>query len=94
MPKLVSIQAKSGYHLSLVYDDGTTGEIDLSDLVGRGVFAAWQDPAFFAAAELSEAGAPAWGDSIDLCPDALYLELTGQSAEQLFPGIRRAASDA
>ena len=33
-------------------------------------------------------GAVAWNDEIELCADALYLELTGKSAEELFPGLR------
>jgi hypothetical protein len=94
MPKLLSVQAKPGYRLWLAYDDGAEGEVDVSGLVGRGVFAAWRDQAFFDDVELSGAGARAWRDSIDLCPDALYLELTGRAVEQRFPGLRRAASDA
>jgi hypothetical protein len=30
-----------------------------------------------------------WGDQIDFCPDALYLEITGRKPEELFPKLGR-----
>ena len=44
MPKLLAVRPLPNYHLWLQYDDGTTGEVDLSDLAGRGVFEAWTQP--------------------------------------------------
>ena len=39
--------ARENHRLWLRYDDGACGEVDLSCLVGQGVFAAWSDPAFY-----------------------------------------------
>ena len=61
------------------------GEVDLSDLKGRGVFTAWEDERFFRAVHLAAHGAVEWGNDIDLCPDALYVQLTGQSPKICFP---------
>ena len=36
----------------------------------------------------------AWDDEIELCPDALYLQLTGLSVEELMPGARPVQADA
>ena len=36
-------------------------------------------------AELYDAAVPDWPGEIDFCPDALYLRMTGQRPEQLFP---------
>lgn len=94
MRNLLEIKALPDYKLWLRFDDGVEGTVDLSHLVGRGVFAAWNDPMAFQKARLSNYGAPAWGESIDLCPDSLYLAMTGQRPEELFPALRRAASDA
>ena len=94
MRNLLEVKALADYKLWLRYDDGVEGAVDLSHLVGHGVFAEWSDPAVFERVSLSEYGAPIWGDAIDLCPDSLYLELTGQQPEELFPNLRRAASDA
>jgi hypothetical protein len=81
MPKLVHVSAQPGYRIHLEYDDGVTGEADLSHLAGRGVFRAWDDPTVFRAVRLGEHGEVKWGDEIDLCPDALYLGITGKSAD-------------
>jgi hypothetical protein len=94
MPKLLELKALPKYVIWLRYSDGAQGTVDLSDLVGKGVFSLWKDAGAFEAVALSDYGAPAWGESIDLCPDALYLELTGKRPEELFPALRRAASDA
>jgi hypothetical protein len=88
MPKPVEVKALANYRIWLRYDDGTEGEVDLADLAGRGVFKAWDDPAFFGAVRVASHGAVEWGAGLDLCPDALYLRLTGRSPEDLFPVLR------
>lgn len=88
------VRALEGYRLWLRYSDGVEGEVDLSHLVGRGVFKAWRDRAFFEAVRIEEAGAIAWGEEIDLCPDALYLRLTGKSPEEVFPNLKLTRADA
>ena len=90
MPKPVQVEPRPDCRLWLRYDDGTQGEIDLSDLAGRGVFAAWRDTAFFESVRLGEYGEIEWGDDIDLCPDALYMRLTGKTPAELFPILKRA----
>ena len=90
----VEVKALPGYELWLRYEDGTQGKVDLSRLVGHGVFTAIKDPVEFAKVRIHKSGAIAWAEDIDLCPDALYLEITGQRAEDVFPSLRRASSDA
>ena len=80
-----AVEPREGYRIWLRYSDGVTGEVDLSGLVGRGVFAAWQDRRFFESVRLIEGGAVAWGEDIDLCPDALYLEITGKTVAEIMP---------
>jgi len=80
MPKPVDVKALSGHRIWLRYDDGIEGEVDLSDLVGHGVFEAWSDAAFFNAVRLGSHGAIEWSSDLDLCPDAMYMRLTGKSA--------------
>ena len=88
MFKIVEVKALQGYRLWLRYEDGVEGEVDLSDLAGRGVFAAWNEREFFESVRIDESGALAWGDSLDLCPDALYLRLTGKTPEEVFPKLK------
>ena len=88
MPIPMAVEALAEYRIWLRYDDGVQGTVDLSDLAGRGVFQAWSDLAFFAAVRLGPHGAIEWGSVIDLCPDAMYMRLTGKSPEEVFPAIR------
>jgi hypothetical protein len=88
--KLLETRVLEGYRVWLRYADGVEGEVDLSDLAGRGVFEAWNDRRFFENVRIDESGALAWGSDIDLCPDALYLRLTGRTPEEVFPKLRAA----
>lgn len=85
---LLEIIPKENYRLFVRYDDGAEGEVDLSALAGRGVFAAWQEPGAFEQVRLAEAGCPEWPGGIDLCPDALYMQLTGKRPEEVFPTLK------
>jgi hypothetical protein len=86
--KITATKALDGFRLWLRFSDGLEGIADLSDLAGRGVFAAWNTPGTFAKVVVTDSGAVAWPDEIDLCPDALYLRVTGKSPEDLFPTLR------
>ena len=58
------------------------------NLNGRGVFAAWNDADRFGTVRIASHGAIAWGEDLELCPDALYVALTGRSVEEIMPGTR------
>jgi hypothetical protein len=90
MLKPVEVKALPDYKLWLGYSDGVTGVVDLSYLVGQGVFSAWRNPAVFERVRLGEHGAIIWSDEIDLCPDSLYLKITGKTPEELFPNLKSA----
>lgn len=53
-------------------------EVDLSHLAGKGGFASWEQKRVFARVKLGSHGQVEWPGDIDLCPDALYLNLTGK----------------
>ena len=78
------------FRLWLRYDDGAEGEISLSDLAGKGVFRAWDGPGAFESVYVSDHGSIAWTDELEVCPDALYMKLTGKTVEEMFPSLRRA----
>ncbi len=94
IPQPVEVKALKNFRIWLRYDDGTEGEVDLSDVAGRGVFKAWQDPAFFNAVRLGSHRAIEWGADIDICPDAMYLRLTGKTPEEVFPALKSVHADA
>jgi hypothetical protein len=84
MFKPIAVKPLSGYRLWLRYADGTEGEVDLSHLAGKGVFRLWDAPGAFEQVHIGEHGQLVWNDNVELCPDALYLQLTGQTAERAF----------
>ena len=94
MKKIVAFDVLENYRIHLRFEDGVEGTVDLSRLVGQGVFVAWRDYAFFRRAFLAAQGALTWPGELDLCPDALYLEMTGKRPEDLFPNLRTLASHA
>ena len=94
MMKAIEAKPLSGYRIWLRYADGVTGEVDLSHLAGRGVFKVWDDRKVFERVHVDQSGAIAWSEDIDLCPDALYLRLTGKAVDELFPKLKPAPVDA
>lgn len=94
MFRLIEARPLPRYRLFLRYDNGVEGEVDLSDLVGRGVFGRLNDPHEFEKAAVGPSGEIRWNGELDLCPDALYLKLTGRSPADLFPMLGREGSEA
>lgn len=90
----VEVEPRHGHRIWIRYSDGVAGEVDLSDLAGQGVFSAWTDRACFESVHLSPAGGIAWRGDLELCPDAVYMRLTGKRAEELMPGIHNAPANA
>ena len=82
------VKARPGYRIYLEFSDGSKGEVDLSDLAGKGVFQVWNDYNFFEKVHLGDHREIKWNDEIELCADSLYLRLTGKSPQELFPKLR------
>ncbi len=88
MPRPIEVKPLENYRIWVKYSDGVEGVVDLSDLVGKGVFAVWNDYRDFQKVHIGPGGEIAWSEEIDLCPDAIYLEITGKKPEDLFPKLR------
>jgi hypothetical protein len=88
MIKIIEARVLDSFRLHVKFSDGAEGEVDLSALAGQGVFAAWNDPAFFGRVQIGSSGRSLdWSDQIDLSADSLYLNLTGKTAQELFPKL-------
>ena len=74
MRKITEVKVLDQYQLDIVFDDGVRGTVDLSDLVGKGVFSIWRDRSVFEHVQIGSSGELVWSDQADLYPDALYLE--------------------
>src|SRR3990167_3586599 len=56
MVRPVEVRAVARYRIWLRYQDGTEGEVDLSHLAGKGVFASWEQEGVFAGVKLGSHG--------------------------------------
>ena len=89
MIRPVSVKALPNYRIHIRFSDGSEGDVDLSDLAGRGVFEAWKDYAAFEQVHIGAGRQIQWSDEIELCPDAVYMRLTGKTPEEMFPELQR-----
>jgi hypothetical protein len=80
MHRVSAVRPAGDYRLHVRFEDGVEGEVDLSGLVGSGVFEAWRDPAEFLKVAIDpESHTLAWPGGIDLCPDRLYQDVSQQA---------------
>jgi hypothetical protein len=56
----------------LKFEDGTQGEIDLSEELWGPVFEPLKDPSYFRRFEVAEYGTLTWPNGADLAPEFLY----------------------
>ena len=76
---ITEVKPLPSFRVWIRFSDGVKGIIDLSDLVGKGIFSKWNDKEYFNSVYIdSEGHTIAWPSGIDLCPDALYAEITGK----------------
>jgi hypothetical protein len=80
MPRVKTVHPLGGYRLAVFFEDGTKGEITLSDRLFGPVFEPLKDVHLFAQVFVDEFGAIAWPNGADLAPDALYDRLRESAA--------------
>lgn len=80
IPDVVSAQYKGEYRIEVAFDNGQHGIVDFSKYLNRGgIFKHFHDIAFFRNFRINEElGVLAWGDDIDIAPETLYSEATGE----------------
>jgi len=82
IPKILTVKALEKYKIYLQYENGTEGVVDLGYLAHKGVFEAWEQDNLFSKVYIdTETFAVAWNETLELCPDNLYLRLTKQTFE-------------
>jgi hypothetical protein len=82
--KIITAKPLPGYRLELKFNNSESGVVDVSEFVGRGVFAVWEQLGVFERVAVTSEGAVEWPGNLDMCPDALYLRMTGKRPEDLF----------
>jgi Protein of unknown function (DUF2442) len=99
--RIKSVEAVRYPVLRVTFDDGLSGEYDLSDLIARGsVFAPLKDEAYFRNVAVAQHGHSfGWnldqeGEEIDFCPDATRIRIETQIVEELAARFRARRSAA
>ena len=87
--KIVFVKPTSKFAIEVGFEDGKCGVVNLGDLAGRGVFRAWLEEGVFEKVKITEVGALEWPGELDLCPDSIYMRLTGKTPEQIFPSLKK-----
>ena len=78
MNDVIKIEYKKGFVYHIVFDDGTSGDMDFSEYIGRGpVFEPLREPAFFKRATV-EGGTISWPNGADIAPETLYEKISRQ----------------
>jgi Protein of unknown function (DUF2442) len=99
--RIKSVEAVRYPVLRVAFDDGLSGEYDLSESIATGpIFAPLKDESFFRNVAVGEHGHTfGWnlgqiGDEIDFCPDATRIRIETQIAEELAARYRARRSAA
>lgn len=80
--KLLEVQYERGYCLSVLFEDGARGEIDLTELVSKGIFQTLKDVPQFKKA-YSTGYSITWTDDLEIDALNIYLQLTGKSLQEV-----------
>jgi len=86
--KAVRVEVLGDFRIRVDFEDGVEGIADLSKFAGRGVFRIWDEPGSFEAVRIGTSGEIEWSDEVAVCSDALYLEITGESVDEVFPNAK------
>ncbi len=81
--RVQSVKALRPYVLSVQFEDGTSGEIDLADRLYGPVFEPLKSETMFMKVAVDRFGAIYWPNGADLAPDALYDQLRHKGQKEL-----------
>ena len=87
-PKILEARPLDNFKIWLKFNDGIAGEVDISHLAGKGVFAFWNNYENFKKFSIENGRWLSWSDEIDIDADTLYLKLTGKKPEEIFPSLK------
>lgn len=82
-PLITSIQPLDKYHLFVAFDDGTSCNISLNNLAGKGVFKVWDEgDTFFKVYIHPVSKAITWNEDIDIDTLQVYCTLKNITIEE------------
>ncbi len=80
--KVLSVKPASGYQLNVVFDDGVSGVIDLTDYISKGIFAVLKDEQTFNKV-YTKGYSIAWSDELEIDALTVYAEISGKKPEDI-----------
>ena len=81
--EVVKVKPLPGYRISVKFNDGVSGEVDLSEYAGKPMFKAWDAPEYFDKVRVTSYGTVAWDDDLEFSAESMYMDITGMSWEEL-----------
>ena len=81
--KVQEVKYVADYTISIKFDDGISGTIQLKDLVQKGIFKVLQDKNLFAKV-YTNGYSIAWSDELEIDATTIYAELTGKHFGEIF----------
>lgn len=89
--KISNVTHSGNYTIHVEFDDGTSGSVDLTDLVDSGVFTILKDVNRFSKV-YTTGYSIAWSDELEIDAARIYAELTGKDPSSCFPPISYASN--
>jgi hypothetical protein len=90
--KIQEVKYISDYIISIKFDDGVNGTIELNDLVQKGIFKVLQDKNQFAKV-YTNGYSIAWSNELEIDATKIYSDLTGKNfGEILSPKLSHATN--
>jgi hypothetical protein len=90
--KVQEVKYVADYTISVKFDDGVTGTIELNDLVEKGIFKVLQDKNHFAKV-YTNGYSIAWSNELEIDATAIYSKITGKHfGEILNPKLTHATN--
>lgn len=84
MVKPIKVTASVKYKIHVVFEDGLTGEADLSDSAGKGVFKYWDVGNNFQNVFVnSQTYGIAWNEELEIDPETVYKQLKSAVEEHV-----------
>ncbi len=77
------VTAIDGYRIRVSFIDGTTGIVELSDFIEKGIFRDLKDENLFRKVYIS-GSAIAWSDELEIDTDAIYAEIIDKEPAEIF----------
>ncbi len=82
MIKPIKAEAISKYRIKVTFEDGVSGEADLSDSAGKGIFKFWDvDNNFEKVYINTETDGIAWNEELEICPETVYEQVMTELKE-------------